>query len=104
MYPEKGTGTGFVISPDGEILTNNHVAGGGSELSVTLSDKKVYKARVLGFDPRNDLALIKIDAGRKLPVVPLGDSDHLVPKHLQQRFRVERNEELILDNQDTQGS
>jgi len=78
VYPEKGTGTGFVISPDGEILTNNHVAGGGSELSVTLSDKKVYKARVLGFDPRNDLALIKIDAGRKLPVVPLGDSDHLV--------------------------
>jgi S1-C subfamily serine protease len=78
VYPEKGTGTGFVISPDGEILTNNHVAGGGSELSVTLSDKKVYKARVLGFDPRNDLALIKIDAGRKLPVLPLGDSDHLV--------------------------
>jgi S1-C subfamily serine protease len=78
VYPEKGTGTGFVISPDGEILTNNHVAGGGSELSVTLSDKKVYKARVLGFDQRNDLALIKIDAGRKLPVVPLGDSDHLV--------------------------
>jgi S1-C subfamily serine protease len=78
VYPEKGTGTGFVISSDGEILTNNHVAGGGSELSVTLSDKKVYKARVLGYDPRNDLALIKIDAGRKLPVVPLGDSDRLV--------------------------
>jgi S1-C subfamily serine protease len=78
VYPEKGTGTGFVISPDGEILTNNHVAGGGSQLSVTLSDKKVYKARVLGFDPRNDLALIKIDAGRKLPTVRLGDSDHLV--------------------------
>jgi S1-C subfamily serine protease len=78
VYPEKGTGTGFVISPEGEILTNNHVAGGGSELSVTLSDKKVYKARVLGIDTRNDLALIKIDAGRKLPVVPLGDSDHLM--------------------------
>jgi S1-C subfamily serine protease len=78
VYPEKGTGTGFVISADGEILTNNHVAGGGSQLSVTLSDKKVYKARVLGFDPKNDLALIKIDAGRKLPTVRLGDSDHLV--------------------------
>jgi S1-C subfamily serine protease len=78
VYPEKGTGTGFVISADGEILTNNHVAGGGSELSVTLSDKKVYKARVIGFDSRNDLALLKIDAGHKLPVVPLGDSDHLV--------------------------
>jgi S1-C subfamily serine protease len=78
VYPEKGTGTGFVISPEGEILTNNHVAGGGSQLTVTLSDKKVYKARVLGFDPRNDLALIKIDAGRKLPTMRLGDSDHLV--------------------------
>jgi S1-C subfamily serine protease len=79
VYPEKGTGTGFVISPDGEILTNRHVAGGASELQVTLSDKKVYKARVLGFDPKNDLALIKIDtAGRKLPTVRLGDSDHLV--------------------------
>jgi S1-C subfamily serine protease len=78
VYPEKGTGTGFVISPDGEILTNNHVAGGGSQLSVTLSDKKVYKARLLGYDSRNDLALIKIDAGRKLPTVRLGDSDHLV--------------------------
>jgi S1-C subfamily serine protease len=78
VYPEKGTGTGFVISPEGEILTNNHVAGGGSQLTVTLSDKKVYKARVLGFDPRNDLALIKIDAPRKLPTMRLGDSDHLV--------------------------
>ena len=78
VYPEKGTGTGFIISPEGEILTNNHVAGGGSQLTVTLSDKKVYKARVLGYDPRNDLALIKIDAGRKLPTMRLGDSDHLV--------------------------
>ena len=79
LYPEKGTGTGFIISPEGEILTNNHVAGGGQQLTVTLSDKKVYKARVLGFDPRNDLALLKIDApGRKLPTVRLGDSDHLV--------------------------
>src|SRR5437763_2600440 len=78
VYPEKGTGTGFVISPDGKILTNNHVAGGGSQLSVTLSDKKVYKARVLGFDPKNDLALIKIEPPRQLSTVRLGDSDHLV--------------------------
>jgi S1-C subfamily serine protease len=78
VYPEKGTGTGFIISPEGEILTNNHVAGGGAQLTVTLSDKKVYKAKVLGFDPRNDLALIKIDAGRKLPTIKLGDSEHLV--------------------------
>ena len=78
IYPEKGTGSGFVISPEGEILTNNHVAGGGAQVTVTLSDKKVYKARVLGYDPRNDLALIKIDAGRKLPTIRLGDSDRLV--------------------------
>jgi S1-C subfamily serine protease len=78
IYPEKGTGTGFVISPEGEILTNNHVAGGSAQLTVTLSDKKVFKARVLGYDSRNDLALIKIDAGRKLPTIRLGDSDRLV--------------------------
>jgi S1-C subfamily serine protease len=78
VYPETGTGTGFVISPEGEILTNNHVAGGGAQVTVTLSDKKVYTARVIGFDPRNDLALIKINAPRKLPTMRLGDSDHLV--------------------------
>jgi S1-C subfamily serine protease len=79
IFPEKGTGTGFIISPDGEILTNRHVVADNSgELSVTLSDKKVLKARVLGFDKRNDLALIKVSAGRKLPTLPLGDSDHLV--------------------------
>jgi S1-C subfamily serine protease len=79
ILPEKGTGTGFIINPDGEILTNRHVvAEGTSELSVTLADKKVLKARVLGVDRRNDLALIKVDAGRKLPTLKLGDSDHLV--------------------------
>jgi S1-C subfamily serine protease len=78
VYPETGTGTGFVISPEGEILTNNHVAGGSSQITVTLSDKKVYAARVLGYDSRNDLALIKIDVSRKLPTIRLGDSDHLV--------------------------
>ncbi len=78
VYPEKGTGTGFVIAGDGEILTNNHVAGGTSQLTVTLSDKKVYKARVLGYDSRNDLALIKIEVPHKLPTLRLGDSDHLV--------------------------
>ncbi|HTP30779.1 MAG TPA: trypsin-like peptidase domain-containing protein [Candidatus Acidoferrales bacterium] len=78
IYPEKGTGSGFVISPDGEILTNHHVVSGSSNLAVTLSDKKVYMARMLGYDPANDLALIKIDAGKKLPTLRLGDSDHLV--------------------------
>ncbi len=78
VFPEKGTGTGFVISPDGKILTNNHVTGGSKELTVTLSDKKIYKARMLGYDKKNDIALIKIDVDRKLPTLRLGDSDHLV--------------------------
>ena len=78
VYPEKGTGTGFVISEDGKILTNNHVTGGSKELTVTLSDKKIYKARMLGYDARNDIALIKIDVDHKLPTMRLGDSDHLV--------------------------
>ncbi len=79
VLPEKGTGTGFVINPDGQILTNLHVvADNPNDLSVTLSDKKVFKAKVLGFDKRNDLALIQINPGRKLPTLRLGDSDRLV--------------------------
>jgi S1-C subfamily serine protease len=78
LYPEKGTGSGFIINPEGQILTNYHVVGGTAQLTVTLEDKKVYKAKVLGTDPRNDLALIKIQADRKLPFLKLGDSDHLM--------------------------
>src|SRR5689334_24058598 len=55
MYPEKGTGSGFIISPEGQILTNYHVINGTAQLTVTLEDKKVYKAKVLGADSRNDL-------------------------------------------------
>lgn len=78
VYPSEGTGSGFILNSDGEILTNNHVVKGSSQLTVTLSDKKVFKARVLGTDPRDDLALIKIESGRKLPSMHLGDSDSLV--------------------------
>jgi S1-C subfamily serine protease len=78
MQPVKGAGSGFIINPDGQILTNNHVVSGTAELSVTLADKKSYRARVLGVDPRNDLALIKIETGRKLPALKLGDSDSVV--------------------------
>src|SRR5438552_16190374 len=77
LYPEKGTGSGFLIIPDGRILINFHVISGGSQLTVTLADKKQYKARLLGRDPRNDLALIKIDPRENLPVLKLGDSDPL---------------------------
>src|SRR5204862_3349581 len=54
------------------------VVNGSAQLTVTLNDKKTFKARILGVDRRNDLALIKIDAGRQLPALPLGDSDHLI--------------------------
>ena len=79
LIPEKGTGSGFIINPEGQILTNNHVvSGGGSRLTVTLSDQKTYRATILWADPRNDLAMVKIGAGRKLPFLKLGDSDSLV--------------------------
>jgi S1-C subfamily serine protease len=79
LYPSKGTGSGFLINGDGEILTNNHVLQGrGTQLTVKLADMKEYKAKVLGVDANSDLALIKIDAGRKLPTLHLGDSESLV--------------------------
>ena len=80
VVPSEGTGSGFIINPEGEILTNNHVVNGNAQLKVMLADKKVYNAKVLGIDQRNDLALIKIDPGpgRKLPALHLGESDNLV--------------------------
>ncbi len=78
VIPQEGTGSGFVVKPDGLILTNNHVVSGSQQLTVTLAgDKKQYKARVLGTDPRNDLALVRIQADHALPFLKLGDSDGL---------------------------
>ena len=77
VYPREGTGSGFIINEDGEIITNNHVINNSRNITVTLSDKKQYKATVLGIDRRNDLALLTIKANRKLPFVHLGDSDNL---------------------------
>ena len=76
-YQGEGAGSGFIVNPDGQILTNYHVVRGTAQLTVTLSDKKAYKAQILARDRRDDLALIKIDAGRKLPALRLGDSDNL---------------------------
>jgi S1-C subfamily serine protease len=78
VFPQKGTGSGFVINPDGQILTNNHVVQGASQLTVKLANQKEYKARVLARDPRSDLALIRISASDKLPSLHLGESDNLV--------------------------
>ncbi len=77
-YPVEGAGSGFIINADGLILTNNHVVKGSDKVTVTLSDKKSFHAEVVGFDPTHDLALVKIEAGSKLPALRLGDSDNLV--------------------------
>jgi serine protease Do len=72
-----GQGSGFIISEDGYILTNNHVVGGADKIVVTLQDGKQFDdAKVIGTDPKSDVALIKIDA-ENLPVIELGDSDAL---------------------------
>jgi S1-C subfamily serine protease len=78
VFPQEGTGSGFILNPDGEILTNNHVVQGAAQLTVKLSNSKEYKAKILARDPRSDLALIKIEAPGKLPSLRLGDSDGLV--------------------------
>src|ERR1700689_2865974 len=78
VFPQKGIGSGFIINEDGEILTNNHVVSGSRNITVTLSDKTHYQATVVGLDRRNDLAILRIHADRKLPFVRLGNSDTLV--------------------------
>lgn len=71
---QKASGSGVIISNDGYIVTNNHVVDGATDISVTLNDRKNYKAKVIGSDPNTDLALIKIE-GKDLPVMSIGNSD-----------------------------
>src|SRR5207247_10577019 len=71
---EQGTGSGFIVSSDGYILTNNHVVAGADRVMVRLYDKREFTAKVVGSDPATDVAVIKIDA-RDLPAVSLGNSD-----------------------------
>ncbi|MCD6533608.1 MAG: DegQ family serine endoprotease [Deltaproteobacteria bacterium] len=73
----KSLGSGFIISADGYILTNNHVVEDADEIKVTLSDKKIYDARLVGRDEKTDLAILKIDVDHDLPSVKLGDSSQL---------------------------
>lgn len=70
------TGSGFIIDTKGHILTNNHVVSNADEITVTLNDRRQFKAKVVGTDPETDVAVIQID-GTNLPVLPLGDSDKL---------------------------
>jgi serine protease Do len=75
---EHGLGSGVIISPDGYIVTNNHVIEGAVDIRVTMTDRRILPAKLIGADPLTDLAVIKIDR-RNLPSVPLGDSTQLHP-------------------------
>ncbi len=75
---EHGIGSGVLISPDGYIVTNNHVVNGAVDIRVTTSDKRVWPAKLIGTDPLTDLAVIKVN-GTNLPSLPLGDSNKLHP-------------------------
>jgi serine protease DegQ len=74
--PQVGLGSGVIVSPEGYILTNNHVVEGADEIEVTLNDSRHTLAKVIGTDPDTDLAVLKIDLD-KLPTVVLGNSDSL---------------------------
>ena len=74
---QRGQGSGFLISNDGYILTNNHVVEDADTITVTLADKTKVQAKLIGNDPQSDVALIKIDNGDENPSLPLGNSDAL---------------------------
>ncbi|MCZ2291618.1 MAG: DegQ family serine endoprotease [Burkholderiales bacterium] len=73
---QRGVGSGFILDADGFIMTNAHVVDGADELMVTLTDKREFKARVIGVDRRTDIALVKIEASG-LPAVKIGDTQRL---------------------------
>jgi serine protease Do len=84
MRPERpraveARGSGFIVDADGTIVTNNHMVKDAGSVSVTLDDGRQLPAKVVGTDPRTDLAVLKIDAGHKLPFLELGDSEQLKP-------------------------
>jgi serine protease Do len=76
-FKQRGQGSGFLISKDGLILTNNHVIENADNIKVVLSDNREFAAKLIGTDPLSDVALVKIDGAKNLPVLPLGNSDDL---------------------------
>jgi serine protease Do len=72
-----GQGSGFIIDPSGYVVTNNHVVGEADSVRVELADGRDLPAKVVGTDPKTDIALLKIEAGSNLPTVKFGDSDHV---------------------------
>ncbi|UOB17289.1 trypsin-like peptidase domain-containing protein [Abyssalbus ytuae] len=71
-----GSGSGVIISPDGYIVTNNHVIANATELQITLNNNRTYEASLVGTDPETDIALLKIDTDDNLPYLVFGDSDN----------------------------
>jgi serine protease Do len=76
--PMRGEGSGFIVSADGYILTNAHVVADANEVSVRMTDRREYRAKVVGIDKRTDVAVLRIDA-KDLPVVKVGNADELRP-------------------------
>jgi serine protease Do len=76
--PQRGSGSGFIVTPDGYILTNAHVVSDADEVTVKLTDRREFQAKVVGVDQRTDVAVIKIDA-KDLPTVRIGDPAKLKP-------------------------
>jgi serine protease Do len=76
-YSQQGQGSGFIISKDGYILTNNHMVDEADHINVTLGDGRKFEAKLVGTDPKTEVALIKIEDGADLPFLALGDSDAL---------------------------
>ncbi|GAC1479542.1 MAG: HhoA/HhoB/HtrA family serine endopeptidase [Chamaesiphon sp.] len=95
---EHGTGSGFIFSPDGRLMTNAHVVTGVDTVKVTLKDGRVLDGKVVGVDPLTDVAVVKIDATH-LPVVALGKSDNLLPG----QWAIAIGNPLGLDNAVTRG-
>ena len=95
---ERGTGSGFILSADGQVLTNAHVINGADTVSVVLKDGRTFDGKVLGVDPVTDVAVVKIEA-QNLPTVTLGDSEKLHPGE----WAVAIGNPLGLDNTVTAG-
>ncbi|HET6308050.1 MAG TPA: Do family serine endopeptidase [Rhodopila sp.] len=79
QHAMEARGSGFIISADGTIITNNHVAKGARSLSVTLDDGTVLPAKVIGTDPRTDIAVLKVESPHPLPFIQLGNSRDVKP-------------------------
>jgi serine protease Do len=79
--PHRGVGAGVIVDPRGFVLTNHHVIDRAEEIELTLADGRTFTGRVIGRDPKTDLAVIKVDTDEELPVATLGDSDTLKVGH-----------------------